>query len=275
MTYCLAILVNEGIALASDSRSNAGVDYVSSYRKLHQFETAKDRTIALLSAGSLATTQEVVAVIRRDLTRDMENLNAYDQLFEIAAYVGRISQAVQRSHQGGLSASGIMGDATFILGGQIRGEAPKIYMVYPQGNFIEASADTPYLQIGESKYGKPVLDRIATPALTLRQAIRLALLSLDATVKSNVTVGLPFDLGIYRRDSFLPIVTGRLNERDPYYEEIRSAWHNALLNEFLQLPDFTWPTIAHQPLSGPLPGDLVVEGEALVPGKLAHPLPRS
>lgn len=249
MTYCLAILVNEGIAFASDSRSNAGVDYVSSYRKLHQFQTASDRTIALLSAGSLATTQEVVAVIRRDLTRDVENLNSYSHLFEIAAYVGRVSQAVQASHKPALAASGIRGEATFILGGQIRDETPRIYLVYPQGNFIQASVDTPYLQIGESKYGKPVLDRLATPSLTLRQAIRLALLSLDATVKSNVSVGLPFDLGIYRKDSFLPIVTGRLDETAPYYQEIRAAWHNALLNQFLQLPDFTWPPVAHEPIS--------------------------
>lgn len=252
MTYCLAIHVNDGIAFASDSRSNAGVDYVSAYRKLHQFETASDRSIALLSAGSLATTQEVVAIIRRDLRREgVENLNSFGQLFEIAAYVGRVSRRVQCSHQAGLSASGISGEATFILGGQVRGEEPRIYMVYPQGNFIRASADTPYLQIGESKYGKPVLDRIVKPALSLQQAIRLSLLSLDATMKSNVTVGPPIDLGVYRKDSFQPLVTGRLDERDPYYLEIKRAWNDALLAAFLGLPDFEWPEVAHQPLFGP------------------------
>lgn len=252
MTYCLAILVNEGIAFAADSRSNAGVDYVSSYRKLHQFETANDRSITLLSAGSLATTQEVVALIRRDLRREeVENLNTFGQLFEIAEYVGRISQRVQVSHHAGLSASGISGDATFILGGQVRGEEPRIYMVYPQGNFIQASSDTPYLQIGESKYGKPVLDRIVSPALSLQQAIRLALLSLDATIKSNVTVGPPIDLGVYRTDGFQPLVTGRLDERDPYYLEIRKSWNDALLGAFLELPDFRWPEAPHHPLFGP------------------------
>jgi len=249
MTYCLAILVNEGIAFAADSRSSAGVDYVSAYRKLHQFETGPDRRVVLLSAGSLATTQEVVAVLRRDLTRpNVESLNSFGRLFEIAAYVGRVSQIVQRSHHTALHASGISGEATFILGGQIRGEAPRIFLVYPQGNFIEASADTPYLQIGETKYGKPVLDRIARPPISLQQAARLALLSLDATIKSNVSVGLPIDLAIYRKDSFLPIITGRLDELDPYYLEIREAWNNALLKAFLDLPDFSWPSVAYQPI---------------------------
>lgn len=148
-------------------------------------------------------------------------------------------------------ASGINGSATFILGGQIRGESPNIYLIYPQGNFISASQDTPYLQIGETKYGKPMLDRIVDPSLTLDQAIRLALLSIDATIKSNVTVGPPLDLGIYRTNSFAPLITGRLDSSAPYYRHIGQAWNQALSDAFQSLPDFEWPTVASGPLVEP------------------------
>ena len=249
MTYCLAIQVEEGIAFAADTRSNAGVDYVSAYRKLLRFHTADNNVVVLLAAGSLATTQEVVSRIQRDLKENnAENLNAFRYLFEIAGYVGRTSQAVQLSHQAAFTRSGVNGEATFILGGQVKGEAPGIYLIYPQGNFIRASDDTPYLQIGENKYGKPMLDRLVAPSLTLDQAVRLSVLSLTATIKSNVTVGAPLDLGIYRADSFLPLVTGRLDATDAYYERITSAWDAALRDAFFQLPDFQWPEVAHAPL---------------------------
>jgi len=248
MTYCLAIQVNQGIAFASDTRSNAGVDYVSAYRKLHQFDTTPDRRVALLSAGSLATTQEVVARLRRDVLTNAtatESLNTFSHLFEIAAYIGRVSRSVQASHRQALAASGISPQATFILGGQVRGERPGIYLIYSEGNFIQASDDTPYLQIGETKYGKPVLDRIVHPDLTLDQAIRLAVLSLDATIKSNVTVGPPLDLAIYQADGFGRLITGRLDQTDSYYSHMSEAWNTALLEAFARLPDFKWPAVAN------------------------------
>jgi putative proteasome-type protease len=249
MTYCLAIQVDHGIAFASDTRSNAGVDYVSSYRKLHRFRTGPDRTIALLSAGSLATTQEVVSIIRKELRSGAEeNLDTCSRLFEVASYVGRVSQSVQRAHLAGLGRSGVSGEATFILGGQVRGERPRIFLVYPQGNFIRASEDTPYLQIGESKYGKPVLDRLVVPSLSLDDAIRLSILSLSATIKSNVSVGPPLDLGIYRTDSFQPLVTGRLHATDPYYAKINESWNQALADAFVALPNFRWPVVEDQAL---------------------------
>ena len=246
MTYCVAIQVNEGIAFASDTRSNAGVDYVSSYRKLHRFQTSADNVVVLLAAGSLATTQEVVSRIQRDLQQGAaENLSAFAHLFEIAGYVGRVSQAVQGAHHAALSRNGISGEATFILGGQVRNEPPALYLIYPQGNFIRASDDTPYLQIGENKYGKPMLDRLVKPELTLEQAIRLCVISLTATIKSNVSVGPPLDLGIYRANSFQPLITGRLGVSDAYYQSITQAWDDALREAFLQLPDFQWPDVAH------------------------------
>lgn len=251
MTYCLAIRVKEGIAFAADTRSNAGVDYVSSYRKLHRFKTGRDTVVALLSAGSLATTQEVVARLRRDLLSASENLDSHHHLFELASYVGRVSQSVQQSHAKALSASGISGEASFILGGQIRGGPPGLFLIYPQGNFIQASEDTPYVQIGESKYGKPVLDRLVCRDLSLDEAIRLTVLSLNATVRSNVTVGPPLDLGIYRADSLQPLVTGRLDEEDRYYQEINEAWNVALREAFVRLPTFRWPRVEHEHLELP------------------------
>lgn len=249
MTYCLAVQVNEGIAFAADTRSNAGVDYVSSYRKLHRFHTCSDTVVALLSAGSLATTQEVVSRIERDLLTEGENLNSFKHLFELAGYVGRVSQSVQQAHAAGLG--GGMGQATFIVGGQVRGEPPGIYLVYPQGNFIRASEDTPYLQIGENKYGKPVLDRLVRPDLSLNQAICMAVLSLTATIKSNVTVGPPLDLGIYRADSLQRLITGRLGAEDTFYQRITQTWDNAMSEAFEKLPEFTWPQVAHDPIRVP------------------------
>jgi putative proteasome-type protease len=249
MTYCLAIQVKDGIAFASDTRSHAGVDYVSAYRKLHRFKTAAHNVVVLLAAGSLATTQEVVSRIQRDLDRNEgESLNSFQHLFEIASYVGRVSQLVQQSHEPALARSGVNGEASFIVGGQVQGEQPGIYLVYPQGNFIRASEDTPYLQIGENKYGKPMLDRLVSPTLTLDQAVRLSVLSLIATIKSNASVGPPLDLGIYRADSLEPLTTGRLDASNAYYQRITDAWNTALQEAFVQLPSFRWPDRAHEPL---------------------------
>jgi putative proteasome-type protease len=264
MTYCLAIQVKDGIAFASDTRSNAGVDYVSAYRKLHRFKTAANNVVVLLAAGSLATTQEVVSRIQRDLEQNaVESLNAFQRLFEIAAYVGKVSQAVQQSHQPALARSGISCEASFIVGGQVQGEAPGIYLVYPQGNFIRASDDTPYLQIGENKYGKPMLDRLVASTLTLDQAVRLCVLSLIATIKSNVTVGPPLDLGIYRADSFKPPTTGRLGASDVYYRHITETWDEALREAFIKLPSFQWPERAHAPLEFNLQQALAGAGGAV------------
>jgi putative proteasome-type protease len=241
MTYCLAIQVDAGIVFACDTRTSAGVDYVTTYSKLHCFKTEGENGVALLSAGNLATTQEVVSWIQRDLQlNNPENLNRFSRMFEIAAYVGRVSQAVQGTHRAGLQASGVNGQASFILGGQVRGEPPSIYLVYAEGNFIRASSDTPYLQIGETKYGKPILDRLVAPTLSLSQATRLAVLSLNATIKSNVTVGTPIDLGLYQRDSFRAPIQSRLDSQDPYYTALNDGWNEGLKDVFMRLPDFQW-----------------------------------
>ncbi len=248
MTYCLAIRTPHGLVFASDTRSNAGVDYVVSYRKLHPFECGADRSFVLLSAGSLATTQEVVSWLQRDLEASdgRENLNSANMPFEAAAYVGRTSRAVQMQHSESLSSSGVSGEATFIFGGQIQGHEPEIFLIYPQGNYIHASADTPYLQIGEAKYGKPMLDRLCGAQLGLEEAARLALISLDATVRSNVTVGLPLDVAAYPTDSLTAPPVMRFDENMPYLRELRTSWQASISQAFSALAPMPQFTVAPQ-----------------------------
>lgn len=240
MTYCLAIRVEDGIVFAADSRTNAGVDYVTSYRKLHVFQPADDRVFVLLTAGSLATTRELIDQIGRDLDQapNGESLLSVRYLFEAAEYVGRLSRQIQERHGPALARSGVSGEVTLIIGGQIRGRRPDMLLVYPQGNYIGASDETPYLQIGETKYGKPILDRLVRSPLALGEAARLALVSLDATVRSNITVGLPFDFAIYARDELRIASQVRIEADTPYYQTLREAWQQGFQEIFGRLAPF-------------------------------------
>lgn len=244
MTYCLAIATGAGLVFGSDSRTNAGVDYVTRYSKMHVFTPDPDRLFVVLSAGNLATTQEVLNVVARDLdaTDGRECLRTCAYLFEVADYLGRVSVAAQQHHQAALAAGGIDGSTTLIVGGQIRGQAPGLFLVYPQGNTIAASPETPYLQIGESKYGKPMLDRIGDGLTSLEDAARLALVSLDATMRSNVTVGPPFEIAIYRADAFQIGQRLKIEAHSPYYEQFRDTWQQGLEEVFSRLPRFDWET---------------------------------
>jgi len=242
MTYCLAITLKDGIVFASDSRTNAGVDYVTTYSKMHTFKPGPDRFFVLLSAGSLATTQEVVSRIQVDIDEGVNqpNLATVKQLFEAAHYVGQMSRQVQDSHATALSQRGVSGDATFILGGQIQGHPHGIFMVYTEGNFISASEETPYLQIGESKYGKPILDRLISQTWSLEEAARCAIMSIDSTIQANVSVGPPIELTLYQRDSFTDTQHLCLKRNDPFYKAMRKGWHQGLSQAFNQLPRFAW-----------------------------------
>jgi putative proteasome-type protease len=242
MTYCLGLAVASGLVLESDSRPNAGIDYVTSFSKLHVLTPAADRLFVLLSAGNLATTQEVMNRIRRDLDQPPAGLSLVSAryLFEAADYVGRISLGVQRDHGPALSESGVSAQTTLILGGQIAGQPPGLYMVYPQGNYFAASAETPYLQIGENKYGKPALDRIARTDMTLEDAARLSLVSLDATSRSNVTVGPPFEIAIYPRDSLSLSHRLKLEQDSPLLASMSQSWNAGLRRAFDNLPRFDW-----------------------------------
>lgn len=228
--------------LASDSRTNAGVDYVSTYSKMHVFDPCADRLFVLLTSGNLATSQAVVNAIERDLSdaQAKHSLRTIPRLFEVAQYIGRLSWKEQTRHKSALKRHNISAEANFILAGQIADEGPDIFHIYPQGNYISASQETPFLQIGESKYGKPILDRIISPATHLEDAARCALVSIDSTIRSNISVGPPVDLAIYRKDSFSINHRLTLNLGSAFYSTMQQRWNDGLRHAFDELPRFEW-----------------------------------
>ncbi len=242
MTYCVALALEKGLVFASDSRTNAGVDYVTSFSKMHIFTPAADRLFVLLSAGNLATTQEVVNRIKRDLDLRGESgsLKTVRYMFEAAEYIGRVSLGVQRDHGPALQQSGVSAETTLILGGQIRGQPHGLYLIYPQGNYFAASPETPYLQIGETKYGKPGMDRIVSSSMSLEDGARLVLVSLDATARSNVTVGLPFEVAMYRRDTLVIGQYRKFDENSAYLQKLQRKWNEGIRAAFDSLPGFDW-----------------------------------
>ncbi|UCH52581.1 MAG: proteasome-type protease [Pseudomonadota bacterium] len=242
MTYCLAIKVDAGLVFAADSRTNAGVDYISTYRKMHVFGVSGERLIVLLASGNLATTQAVLNAIQRDLEDPSapESLNTFHYLFDAAHYIGQISQRVQAEYREPLKEDKISPEASFILGGQIHGRDPNIYMIYPQGNYISASNDKPYLQVGETKYGKPILDRIIRPNTSLEDAARCALVSIDSTMRANISVGPPVEVAIYQRDELELRRNVTLDYETPMFREMQKRWNEGLRRAFDRLPRFDW-----------------------------------
>ena len=246
MTYCLGLRLNSGLVLASDSRTSASVDDISVYSKMHGFATDSDRVVVLLSAGNLATTQAVRQQINRDLGNPQaeRNLNSLDHLDEIAAYIGDINRQIQQSAAPDSDqASGFNPEATFLLGGQI-GEAPHdIFLIYPQGNYIVASRQKPFLQIGETKYGKPILSRLADAELSLDLGARLALVSMDAAMRSNLSVGPPIEVALCPAGEHRIEHRLKLEENDDYLQDLAVRWNAQLREAFLGLPDPTgWQT---------------------------------
>jgi len=235
LTYCLTIRVDQGLVFASDSRTNAGPDQVSTFSKMHTFES-DDRVICVLTAGNLATSQAVLRQIRRDSERDGRKcLESVRDMAEAAEYVGTLSRAEQKKHKS-KSDDKFNPEASFIVGGQIAGRQHQIYLVYPEGNYITATVQTPYLQIGELKYGKPILDRIINEDLSLELAARCALVSMDSTIRSNATVGPPVELLIYPAGSMKFGKRLVLQEDNPYLGELRRAWQDGLKETFERLP---------------------------------------
>ncbi len=242
MTYCVAVKVNDGLVFASDTRTSAGVDDVRTYNKMHVFETPGERIFVVLSAGNLATTQTVLTMLRRDMLDETVpmNLKKAKHMFDAADYVGGISVRAQKESSAHSQYSSVDFRTTLILGGQIQGEDPALYLIYPEGNCISASPETPYIQIGESKYGKPILDRIIRPYVSLEDASRCALVSLDSTMKSNLTVGPPLDLAIITRDALKIVHRERFDLDSPFYYELKKAWGDLLVQSFTKLPKFEW-----------------------------------
>jgi len=237
MTYCCAISVSAGIIFCSDSRTHAGVDQVSTYSKMFTFELGDDRQFVVLGAGNLATTQATLAQMKKDIRQNTElNLATVTTIGEAADYIGEVSRAQQEKH--GTTSPNF--EASFILGGQIGGSHHRVVMIYPEGNHITSSKDTPYLQIGESKYGKPILDRIIRLDTTLETAALCALVSMDSTMNSNLTVGPPIEMIVYQSDSYNLKNYHRFEEDDEYLRELKKSWDSRLKEAFHQLPPLAW-----------------------------------
>jgi putative proteasome-type protease len=242
MTYCVAMSLDEGMLFASDSRTNAGVDHVSTFCKMHTFEVPGDRYIVMLSSGNLATSQYVVNTIRRMAAlEEGAHVNKVSSMFDVAEMVGlELKAAISRAKEGLTASNDVDFSCNILLGGQIKGEAPRLFLVYPQGNFIEATNETSYFQIGESKYGKPIIDRVIKPDTPLREALKSALVSFDSTMKSNLSVGLPIDVLILHPDQFAPALRYRITENDAYFASIRASWGQGLRKVFQELPNPQW-----------------------------------
>lgn len=237
MTYCVAMNLRDGMVFVSDSRTNAGVDQVATFRKLHVFSAPGERVVVLQSAGNLATTQSVVSLLRaRAKDGESRNLLNVKSLYEAAELLGDTVREVIARDSGPQAQGNVDFGCTFLLGGQVRGEEPRLFNVYPQGNFIESSPDTLFFQIGESKYGKPIIDRVLTWETPLRSALQCALISFDSTIKSNLSVGMPLDRLVYVRDSFSDALQQRIDEKDEHFQAIRRGWSEGLRRIFNELP---------------------------------------
>ncbi len=236
MTYCVALKLKDGLVLCSDSRTNAGVDHIASFRKLQVFEKPSERILFLQSAGNLASTQSVISLLQKAVQQHDRHIMNVESLFDAAELIGKTVRQVIDRDSG--QNQGIDFGCNILLSGQIKGEEPRLFHIYPQGNFIEASEDTPYFQIGESKYGKPILDRIITSETPLIQAIQCALISMDSTLRSNLSVGMPLDLISYSADSFINTGIRRLDEQHEAFLKLRSAWSEGIKALFNDLPIF-------------------------------------
>lgn len=244
MTYCVGMMLDQGLVLMSDTRTNSGVDNISVFRKMFHWSKPGERVIALMTAGNLATTQAVIGHLEERTKAPGDRQNSFLELptmFQVAVEVGKLLRETVRDTQ---DENGPQGKGRFtasmILAGQIKGMEPRLFMIYPEGNFIEASFDTPFFQIGETKYGRPILIRGYDRTMTFEEAVKLLTVSFDSTLKANLSVGLPLDLMVIRRDQFEPLHQRRIEHGDSYYEAISSSWGEALRTAFHSLPDYSF-----------------------------------
>jgi putative proteasome-type protease len=244
MTYCVGMLLDTGLVFLSDSRTSAGVDQISTFRKTTVFQRPGERVMVLQSAGNLAITQAVTSVLREQLEAAEAaagpTLFGSRNMFEAAQCVGEALREAHRRDAQSLKQFAVEFNASFILGGQIRGEEPRLFSIYPAGNFIEATAETSYFQIGESKYGKPIIDRVIRRSSSLNEAAKAALISMDSTIRSNLSVGLPLDLVMVKRDRFAVARHVSIDDDNAYFASIRKRWSEALREVFAQLPEPDW-----------------------------------
>ena len=245
MTYCVAIKLNAGLVFLSDSRTNAGLDQISSFRKMMVYEKAGDRFMVLLSAGNLSISQSVREILQTEQLKDSdtgESLTIWNakSMFDAARVLGSAIRRVHDFDAKALKNDDIDFNVSLVFGGQIKGEGLRLFQVYAAGNFIEATYETPYFQIGESKYGKPVLDRVLTPETPLDEAAKCALVSMDSTLKSNLSVGLPLDLVVYEADRFATDKVVCIDENNPYFRMLHDSWGQKLRQVFDSIEDPAW-----------------------------------
>lgn len=239
MTYCVAMALADGLVCVSDTRTNAGVDHIATFPKLHRFSLPGQRELILQSAGNLATTQSVVSRLRQRVQADDgPHLLNVSSLFQAAELVGDELRRIIARDSSELS-QGVSLGSSFLLSGQIRGESHRLFDIYPEGNFIEASVETPYFQIGESKYGKPIIDRILRYDTPLQQALTCAMISFDSTINSNLSVGMPLDVLVLHRDS-LQVQQRRVLADEAYGRQLRQAWGEGIRTLFASMPGFEW-----------------------------------
>ena len=243
MTYCVGLTLDRGIVMMSDTRTNAGVDNISVFKKMPTWSVPGKRVMTLMSAGNLATTQALVSILdertKAPIDRAPSILEA-PSMFQVATTVGKtLRKIIKNTNPGGQDSNF---RATLILGGQIKGAEPRLFKIYPEGNFIEAGDDTPFFQTGETKYGRPIIVRAYDPAMSFEEAIKLLLVSFDSTIKANLSVGLPLDVTVYERDSLHVAREFRITQEDEYFNVISNGWGNALKVAFASLPDFTFGT---------------------------------
>ncbi|MBA2125979.1 peptidase [Hyphomicrobium methylovorum] len=240
MTYAVALRLDRGLVFAADTRTNAGLDNIAQYRKLQTWRQPGDRLLVLMSAGNLAVTQSVLSLLNEAASDDDERPTLFNatNMYRATRIVGDAVREARRIDGEALKASRINFNSHFIFGGQIKDERPRLFQIYPEGNFIEAGDDTPFFQIGEHKYGKPILDRVARRDMSLGEAVKLLLLSFDSTLRSNLSVGTPLDLVIYEAGSLDLTREVRIEAEDPYFRKLSADWSEALRHAFSTIDDY-------------------------------------
>ncbi|MEN3951294.1 proteasome-type protease [Iodidimonas sp. SYSU 1G8] len=243
MTYCVGMLLSSGLVMLSDSRTNAGMDHISTFRKMFVWEVPGERVITLMTAGNLSISQTVVNLLKERIAEGGESaetlLNA-TSMFRVAQLVGDAVGQARKMYGEALEAESRGFNVSLILGGQIKGRGLRLFQIYSAGNFIEATVETPYFQVGETKYGKPILDRVLNHNTPLTGAMKLALISMDSTLRSNTSVGAPLNLVVYERDALTLAMNRIIREDEPYFHTIRHMWSNALHNAYVDLPEPDW-----------------------------------
>ncbi|BBP01892.1 peptidase [Sulfuriferula nivalis] len=249
MTYCVALKLNAGLVFASDSRTNAGVDQIASFKKMRTFVKEGDRSLVILSSGNLSITQSAVNLMeQRGRHPELENIWNAESMFDVATLLGECMREVRERDGTFLIQSNVDIGANFILGGQILGEPPRLFLIYAEGNFIEATEATPFFQIGETKYGKPIIDRVIHAETSLMEAIKCVLVSFDSTMRSNISVGMPIDLACYTADSLCLDRQYNITQGDAYFANISQRWSEGLRGVFASLPDPEWGCPISKPL---------------------------